>query len=173
VGTRIELCGQLAVEIEGTRIEGSLRGRQGRLLLAYLVLNRHRPVRRDELAEALWSESGEAQLAPPLSRLRGALGDGRLVGRGELRLELGDDAWVDWEAARAGVTAARAALEAGGAAAAFAATGEPLAIAERGLLPGLEAGWIDVRRAELGDLRLEALEGRAAAGAAMGGPEQN
>jgi hypothetical protein len=37
VGTRIELCGQLAVEIEGTRIEGSLRGRQGRLLLAYLV----------------------------------------------------------------------------------------------------------------------------------------
>jgi hypothetical protein len=36
VGTRIELCGQLAVEIEGTRIEGSLRGRQGRLLPAYL-----------------------------------------------------------------------------------------------------------------------------------------
>ena len=173
MGTRIELCGQLAVEIEGTRIEGSLRGRQGRLLLAYLVLNRHRPVRRDELAEALWSESGEAQLAPPLSRLRGALGDGRLVGRGELRLELGDDAWVDWEAARAGVTAARAALAAGDWAAAFAATGEPLAIAERGLLPGLEAGWIDVRRAELGDLRLEALEVRAAAGAAMGGPEQN
>ena len=71
------------------------------------------------------------------------------------------------------MTAARAALAAGDAAAAFAATGEPLAIAERGLLPGLEAGWIDVRRAELGDLRLEALEVRAAAGAAMGGPEQN
>ena len=87
MGTRIELCGQLAVEIEGTRIEGSLRGRQGRLLLAYLVLNRHRPVRRDELADALWSESGEAQLAPPLSRLRSALGDGRLVGRGELHAE--------------------------------------------------------------------------------------
>ena len=83
------------------------------------------------------------------------------------------DAWVDWEVARAGVAAARAALASGDAAAAFAATAEPLEIAERGLLPGLEAGWIDVRRAELGDLRLEALEVRAAAGAAMGGPEQN
>ena len=83
MGTRIELCGQLAVEIEGTRIEGSLRGRQGRLLLAYLVLNRHRPVRRDELVDALWSdagppEGGDALLAPPLSRLRG----------GKLRLTL-------------------------------------------------------------------------------------
>ncbi|HEX5781818.1 MAG TPA: winged helix-turn-helix domain-containing protein, partial [Solirubrobacteraceae bacterium] len=120
MGTRIELCGQLAVEIEGTRIEGSLRGRQGRLLLAYLVLNRHRPVRRDELVEAVWSDGGPPEgadaLAPPLSRLRRALGEGRLVGRGELRLVLPGDTWVDWEAARAGVAAARAALEAGDAA---------------------------------------------------------
>jgi len=43
--TRIELCGQLAIEIEGERVEGALRGRQGRLLLAYLVLNRRRPGR--------------------------------------------------------------------------------------------------------------------------------
>ena len=175
MGTRIELCGQLAVEIEGTRIEGSLRGRQGRLLLAYLVLNRHRPVRRDELVEALWSDAGAPEggdgLAPPLSRLRRALGDGRLVGRSELSLVL-PDAWVDWEAARAGVAAARAALASGDAAGAFAATAEPLEIAERGLLPGLEAAWIDVRRAELGDLRLEALEVRAAAGAAMARPSR-
>ena len=177
MGTRIELCGQLAVEIEGTRIEGSLRGRQGRLLLAYLVLNRHRPVRRDELVEALWSDAGAPEggdgLAPPLSRLRRALGDGRLVGRSELTLVLPGDAWVDWEAARTGVARARAALTSGDAAGAFAATAEPLEIAERGLLPGLEAAWIDVRRAELGDLRLEALEVRAAAGAAMGAAEQN
>jgi len=113
--TRIELCGQLAVEIEGERIEGSLRGRQGRLLLAYVVLNRHRPVRRDELVDALWSEAGppeggDAMLAPPLSRLRRALGERRLQGRSEISLVLPDDALVIWEIARAGVAAARNAL---------------------------------------------------------------
>src|SRR6185436_15178603 len=41
-------------------------------------------------------------------------------------------------------------------------------IAAGGLLPELEAPWIDVRRAELGDLRLEALELRAAAGIRLG-----
>ena len=69
--------GRSAVEIEGERIEGALRGRQGRLLLAYLVLNRCRPVRRDELVEALWSEAGppeggEALLAAPASRRPGS-----------------------------------------------------------------------------------------------------
>jgi DNA-binding SARP family transcriptional activator len=61
------------VELQGRRLEDSLRGRQGRLLFAYLALNRDRPVRRDELAEALWSGKGtppayESLLAPPLSR---------------------------------------------------------------------------------------------------------
>src|ERR687893_2768609 len=69
--TRIQVCGHLVVEIEGERIEGALPGRQGRLLLAYLILHRDRPVRRDELVEALWTEgapppSADA-LAPPLS----------------------------------------------------------------------------------------------------------
>src|SRR6185436_1310033 len=41
-------------------------------------------------------------------------------------------------------------------------------IAAGGLLPELEAPWIDVRRAELGDLRLEALELAAAAGVLAG-----
>ena len=89
--TRIELCGPLSVVIDGDQRASELRGRQGRMLLAYLVLNRHRAVRRDELADVLWAESGtpeggEALLAPPLSRLRRALGDGRLHGRGELWL---------------------------------------------------------------------------------------
>ena len=54
--------------------------------------NRDRPVRRDELAEALWSGKGappayESLLAPPLSRLRKALGPGVLEGRSELRAD--------------------------------------------------------------------------------------
>src|SRR3954470_2055208 len=115
--TRIELCGRLLVEIDGEELHGALPGRQGRLLFAYLVMNRDRPVRRDELVEALWAEdgqpaSGDALLRPPLSRLGEAGGPGRLEGRGELTLVLPDDAWIDWEAAHAGLSATRAALRA-------------------------------------------------------------
>src|SRR3954462_1372315 len=83
--TRIELCGRLLVEIDGEGLQEALPGRQGKLLFASLVLNRARPVRRDELVEALWSENGQpesadALLRPPLSRLRKALGPGRLRG---------------------------------------------------------------------------------------------
>src|SRR3954466_11491935 len=56
--TRIELCGRLLVEIDGEGLHEALPGRQGRLLFAYLVLNRDRPVRRDELVDALWSGNG-------------------------------------------------------------------------------------------------------------------
>ena len=98
--TRIEMCGRLLVEIEGERLEAALPGRQGRLLFAFLALNRGRPVRRDELVDALWADAGpssaDALLRPPLSRLRKALGADRLVGRSELALVLPEDAWVDW-----------------------------------------------------------------------------
>ena len=154
------------MELQGRRLEDSLRGRQGRLLFAYLAINRERPVRRDELAEALWSGKGappayESLLAPPLSRLRKALGPGVLEGRSELQLVLPPDAWIDWEVAPAPAQARRA------------TTGElgtpppkRSRSAERGLLPGLEAPWIDARRGELADLRVEALETLAIAGTA-------
>jgi SARP family transcriptional regulator, regulator of embCAB operon len=57
---RIQVCGSLAVERDGQRLDGLLPGRQGRLLFAYLVVNRHRQVPRDELAEALWREPDPA-----------------------------------------------------------------------------------------------------------------
>ena len=172
--TRIQVCGRLTLELQGRRLEDSLRGRQGRLLFAFLVLNRDRPVRRDELADALWSGSGappayESLLAPPLSRLRKALGPGVLEGRTELALNLPADAEIDWEVARESVPRAQRALEAGDLQAAWEAAKDAIEIAERGLLPGLEAPWIDARRAELADLRVEALEALAAAGLQLGG----
>jgi DNA-binding SARP family transcriptional activator/DNA-binding NarL/FixJ family response regulator len=172
--TRIQVCGRLTVELQGRRLEDQLRGRQGRLLFAYLVLHRDRPVRRDELAEALWSGRGtppayESLLAPPLSRLRKALGAGVLEGRSELALNLPAGAEVDWETARESVPLARRALDAGDVQAAWDAARAAIEIADRGLLPGLEAPWIDARRGELGDLRVEALEALATAGARLGG----
>jgi DNA-binding response OmpR family regulator len=54
--TRVQLCGALAVEVCGRRVEAALPGRQGRLLFAYLAVNRQRAVTRDELADAVWGE---------------------------------------------------------------------------------------------------------------------
>jgi DNA-binding SARP family transcriptional activator/DNA-binding CsgD family transcriptional regulator len=168
--TRIQLCGRLIVELQGRRLEDTLRGRQGRLLFAYLAVNRDRPVRRDELAEALWSGKGappayESLLAPPLSRLRKALGPGVLEGRSELLLQLPADAWIDWEAAPKLLSRARTANPQE----AWDAVKQAVEIAERGLLPGLEAPWIDAKRAELADLRVEALETLATVGTKLGG----
>src|SRR4051795_603122 len=174
--TRIELCGRLLVEIDGEGLQAALPGRQGRLLFAYLVLNRDRPVRRDELVDALWAENGqpesaEALLRPPLSRLRKALGPGRLEGRTELTLGRPEDGWVAWELAHEDLARTRTALGASDWRAAWDAANEAAEIAGRGLLPGLEADWIDERRRELADLRVEALEAAATAGAALGGAE--
>jgi DNA-binding SARP family transcriptional activator/DNA-binding CsgD family transcriptional regulator len=160
--------------LDGRRLEDDLPGRQGRLLLAFLVLNRDRPVRRDELVEALWAEggappSGDSLLRPPLSRLRKALGAGRIEGRSELTLVLEPDAYVDWEVAFGALATARAALAARDWRAASDGAQEAVAIADQRLLPGLEAEWIDDRRRELADLRVEALETIATAGAALGG----
>ena len=86
-------------------MESALPGRQGRQLFAFLVLERHRRVRRGELIGVLWPErapgAAESALSALLSKLRRALGDGTLTrGRGEIGLALPDGAWVDVEAAR-------------------------------------------------------------------------
>jgi DNA-binding SARP family transcriptional activator len=174
--TRVHLCRRLEVEWAGERLESALPGIQGRLLFAYLVLHRDRLVRRDELLEVLWPgeaapSSPEAVLSSPLSRLRKALGPGRLVGRGELSLTLPPTAWVDWEAAFGGLREAHAAVEQERWREGIDAARAALEIADGGLLPGLEADWIDAKRAELADLRLELLELVAACGIRLGGVE--
>lgn len=166
-GTRIQLCGRLSVELEGVERVPALRGRQVPLLLAYLVLNRHRPVGREELIGAIWPEqaprSQDAALRTLLSRLRSALGASVLTGRDELGLTLPEPAWVDVEAAAAHVERALEALARGDPRQALALAQVSLTIAGRGLLPGVQATWLESRRRELDDLRLQALEivGRA------------
>ena len=170
--TRIRLCRELEVEIGGRRIEHRIRGSQGRMLLAYLVLHRDRPVRRSELEDALWEETRPAApdaLAPPLSRLRSALGADRLTGRTQLRLELGDGAWIDVEAAERAVADARAAVSRDDPEAARAAAEEAIAIASGGLMSDLEADWLVAHRTRVDDLHVDALEVAATAAARQGG----
>ncbi len=174
---RITLCGRLTVSWDGDELGESLPGRQGRILFAYLTLNRDRPVRRDELVEALWADEGlpsggESLLAPPLSRLRKALGPGRLEGRSELGLSLDDKVWIDWEVAQRGIETARAREDEGRHREAFEAAEEADRILAGGLLPGLEASWIDEYRNQLDDLRLQALELIARAGSRLGDVER-
>jgi len=97
--TRVQLCGTLAVEVGGQRVEAAFPGRQGRLLFAYLAVNRQRSVSRDELADAVWGErlaaGADAALTVLLSKTRTALRPADVHGRGELRLTLPPDAWID------------------------------------------------------------------------------
>ena len=51
---RIQLCGRLVVRLHERRIEDALPGGNGRLLFAYLVLNRLRRMSRDELLTAVY-----------------------------------------------------------------------------------------------------------------------
>jgi DNA-binding SARP family transcriptional activator len=174
-GTRIQLCGRLAVEVAGRRVEQELPGRQGRLLFAYLAATRARRATRAELAEAIWPagqpDAADASLASLLSKLRRVLGSGVLEGKTELRLALPADAWVDLEAAGVTVHRAESAVALGEWERSWAPARTALYAANRGFLPGYDAPWIDERRRWLEDVRLRALECVGAAGLRMGGTE--
>jgi len=175
--TRVQLCGRLSVELGGVQRADRLRGQQARLLLAYLLLNRSRPVGRDELIGALWPEqapvSQDAALRTLLSRVRSALGPDLLSGRQELVLALPEPVWVDLEAAGVELERAIQALERADARGAWALAQVPLNIAGRGLLPGADASWLESRRRELEEIRLRALEVIGEAGLRIGGAQLN
>jgi SARP family transcriptional regulator, regulator of embCAB operon len=161
-GTRIQLCGRLVARIEGRPVEDLLPGRQGRLLFAYLVLNRTRAVRRDELAEAVWPAgppaAPEVALRALLSKLRGALGDATVEGREAVRICLPPGATVDVEVAIAALHRAESAIARGDWTSAWGPAQVALFTAGRELLSGEDVPWIDEQRRSLADLHLRALE---------------
>lgn len=173
--TRIQLCGPTVIEIAGQRVDGVLPGRQGRVLFAYLVLNRHRLASRDELAGALWPEQvpagSETAFNALLSKLRKAIAPSIIDGRSSLRLQLDDGAWVDIEVAEAAVHRAESRIVLGDCKSAWGASLAGLFIAEREFLPGEEAPWVVDQRTRLAQIRRRALEAYAAAALGTGGTE--
>jgi DNA-binding SARP family transcriptional activator len=171
---RIQICGPLAIERDGERLEARLPGRQGRLLFTYLVVHRHRQVPRDELAEALWREPNpaavEARLNPLLSKLRRVFGADAVDGRSSLRLHLAD-AWVDIEAAAEAIHRAESSVAQHDWVRAWGPALIALFVAERDFFPGEDAPWIDEVRRQLDVLHVRALECYAAAGLGIGGAE--
>lgn len=79
MGIRVYVTGRVAVEVDGQVVidERRFRGKQSRLLFAYLVCERSRPVAKEELALVLWpeeqSEAWEAALSVLTSRLAALL----------------------------------------------------------------------------------------------------
>jgi DNA-binding SARP family transcriptional activator len=171
---RIQLCGRFAVDIDGSRVEDTLPGRRGRVLFAYLVLNRGRSLPRDELLMAGWGEDAPTEagnaLSVLLSKLRHGLGADRLQGRTAIELLLPPATFVDVEAALEGAHRAETCIAEGRWAQAWGPAGIAYHVATRPFLTGLEAPWIDQWRRRLEEVRLRGLECFAAAGLGLGGP---
>ena len=173
-GTRIQLCGRLAVELSGRRVEEQLPGNKGRLLFAYLVLNRARRVTRDELLTAVYGEEASPEQHPSLnvllSKLRAVVGQELLAGRSEIELVLPRDAFIDVEAAREALHRTESHIAAREWAEAWGPAGVAYHVARRPLLQGEDRPWLDEWRRRLDDVHLRGLECFAEARLRLGGP---
>jgi len=172
---RIQLCGRFVVELDGRRVERELP-RQGRLLLAHLVLERGRPQTRDRLAAALWGErpppSAPDALTALVSKVRAAVGNEVLQGRSELELRLPPETPVDVEQAQTSLHAAESACALGNWPRAWSASLTAQCVAARPFLVEHDGPeWVDERRRELAEVLARALECYVRACLGLGGTE--
>jgi SARP family transcriptional regulator, regulator of embCAB operon len=172
--TRIQLCGRLVVMLDGRRFEDALPGAKGRVLFAYLVLNRDRQMRRDELLTAVYGADAapdhRPRLSVLLSKLRHVIGPELVTGRSEIELVLARDAFVDLEAAIEALHRAEYHVAKGEWAEAWGPAGIAYHVASRPLLGGHDLPWLDDWRRRLEDVRLRGLECFGAARLGLGGP---
>ncbi len=154
---RIQVCGAVAVDLGGLRVEDRLPGPQGRRAFVFLVLHRHEAVTRDEFTDAVWGDAAtDTTLMALISKIRKVAPV--IVRDGQLRLELPPGAWVDLEAAREAMHRAQSATAQEQWARAWGAAQTALFTARRGFLPQEVAPWADGVRQELAVLREGALE---------------
>jgi DNA-binding SARP family transcriptional activator len=173
--TRVQLCGALAAEVGGRRVDNLLPGRQGRLLFAYLVLFRHQWVPRDALVEALWGQAppdgAGTALNALVSKVRAATGPAVVRGRAELTLVLPEPAHVDVEAAVTAVHTAETAISVRDWPRAWFKALTAHFVAGRRLLPEADLPWVESWRRRLADVDARALECYATACLELGGCE--
>ncbi len=169
---RIYLTGRLALEADGNLIfdESRLRGRQSRLLFAYVVHNRGRAISRGELASSLWIDklpaAWESSMSALASRLKALFAtvptdesDSWLASAaGEYVLHLPPGTWVDLEATGHAIDEAEGALRTGRHEKAWASANVAAAIGKRRFLPGFEGEWVESIRDRLDRQHVRALE---------------
>lgn len=172
MGVRIYLTGRVSVEVDGKVVvhERQFRGRQGRLVFAYLVCERARPVSREELAAIVWPESLSSGWEGALSALTRKLaallsmdvlkaqGLSFSRGFGQYQVLLPADAWIDLEAGTSALDRAEATLRSGEASNALGPATVAASIARRPFLPGLNGFWQDSQRRKLERQLLRALD---------------
>jgi SARP family transcriptional regulator, regulator of embCAB operon len=173
--TRIQLCGQLAVELEGRELTPKLPGGQARVLFTYLTVTRALPSSRDRLIEALWPyrppAGADSALSALLSRLRSVLGSDVLSGRSDIKLRLPHHAWVDLEAAEEAIHRAEAAVAQQDWARGWGPSLVAMFTARRGFLSNEDLPWADEFRQRLADIHVAALECYTAVALGVGGSE--
>jgi DNA-binding SARP family transcriptional activator len=165
---RIHLAGRVMVESDELLLdEEQLPARQGRIAFAYLVLQRRRPVARQELAEAIWGEevpeAWDAGVSALLSRLRSLF---RRCGMDidivtlsrSVDLRMPEGAWVDIDAARNALDEAKGLVRAGRPDHAWPHAAVAFSVTERGFLEGEELPWIVRERERLRAQHIEVLE---------------
>lgn len=169
---RIYLTGRVAIELNGTVVinERQLRGKQGRLVFAYLVCERTRPVSKEELAMVVWgndpSPSWEGALSALLSRLGTLLscdllraqGVSLSRGFGQYRLGLPTDVWIDVEAGNSALDRAEAAMRMGQSGSILGPATVAATIARRPFLSGVDGFWAESQRNKLNRQLLRALD---------------
>jgi DNA-binding SARP family transcriptional activator len=173
--TRIQICGRLAVEITGRDVTELIPRRQGRVLFTFLVINRHRESSRDELIDAVWGDDVppdvDGALSTVLSRLRHVVGAEHMHGRGEVRLILPGDAWIDFEAADEAIHRAESAIAQRQWTRAWGPSLVALFAARRGFLRGEDLPWIAPHRRRLDEIHCSALECYTASALGIAGGE--
>src|SRR3954451_16822961 len=114
---QVRLCGELAVEEDGRRLDDRLPSRQARMLFALLVLVRDRSLSRQAIADALWPDvaprSRDSSIRALLTGVRQVFGPASVEGRESVRLVMPEHAAVDLEEATADLAEAEAALARG------------------------------------------------------------
>jgi DNA-binding SARP family transcriptional activator len=166
---RVSLVGPIRLQGPAGSLDERTLGRQARVVFAVLAGARHRPVPKEELAEALWPDdppaSWQAALRGVVTRVRSALTTAGVDGAHAIRsafgcyqLDLPEGSSVDLETAADGVEQAEAALAAGNPTGARAAAEAAAAVASQPFLPGEEGPFPDAVRRQLETLHLRALE---------------
>ena len=169
---RILLTPRITLEhADGLLDESQLPGRQGRLAFAFLVLERHRPVTKGEIADVLWPDelppSWEVSLSAVVSKIRAflakaALGPDALVSAvGCYQLRLPSTAFVDVEAAMDGLHTLETLVRNGSNDEAWGASHVPYYISRRPFAVGADGPWVDRIRNRLNDIFLRTVDLRS------------
>lgn len=138
-------------------------------MFAYLVCHRQRPITRAELADALWPETlpsaWETALNALISKLRGhlkAMGSPAPMtlasASGGYLLQVGDDTWIDREAAAEAIDEAEGMLRSNNWKDAWAPSNIAAITARQPFLSGEEGEWITRERVRLHSILLRALD---------------